>query len=147
VDPIDAAAGARRLIRDYLESHDLAVLATTTPSGAPQAALIGVAVTAGLHLIFDTVATTRKFANLRANPRVALAFGAADTTLQYEGEAVALEGEALARAKAVYFERWPDGRERQTWPGIAYVEVSPRWIRHSDFSRPPPRITELAEFP
>jgi hypothetical protein len=59
-------------------------------------------------------------------------------------EATELEGKAVAAAKEIYFRRWPDGRTRESWPNITYFKLRPRWIRHSDFSRPPPRIVELA---
>jgi len=135
---------ARRLILDYLDRHPLAVLASASGAGSPQAALMGIAVAVDLSLVFDTVTTTRKYANLKSNPRVALVIGCEDeVTLQYEGEAEELAGEALAAGKAIYFARWPDGRERESWPDITYFRVTPRWIRHSDFSRPPPRITVL----
>ena len=140
---------ARELIHDYLERHDLAVLATASPSGSPAAALIGIAVAGksngqAMAVIFDTLTTTRKYARLKANPRVALVIGLGDeTTLQLDGEAEELAGEALAEAKAIYFRKWPDGREREAWPNITYFKVRPRWIRHSDFGRQPPRIIEL----
>ena len=61
---------ARELIHDYLERHDLAVLATASPSGSPAAALIGIAVAGksngqGMAVIFDTLTTTRKYARLK----------------------------------------------------------------------------------
>jgi len=135
---------ARELIHDYLERHELAVLATASPSGSPEAALMGIAAGADLALIFDTLTTTRKYARLKANPRVALVIGLeSETTLQLEGEAEELAGEALAEAKEIYFRKWPDGRAREAWPNITYFKVRPRWFRHSDFSQPPPRIVEL----
>lgn len=142
---------ARELIHDYLERHDLAVLATASPSGSPAAALIGIALMGnengqGMAVVFDTLTTTRKYARLKANPRVALVIGLVDeTTLQLDGEAEELAGEALAEAKKVYFRKWPDGREREAWPNITYFKVRPWWIRHSDFGHQPPRIIELGK--
>jgi general stress protein 26 len=138
---------ARELIQDFLERHDLAVLATASPSGSPEAALMGIAADGDLSVIFDTLTTTRKYGRLKANPRVALVVGlGSETTLQIEGEAEELSGEGLALGKTIYFRQWPDGREREAWPTITYFRVKPRWIRHSDFSAPPPRILELTEF-
>ena len=150
---------ARELIHDYLERHDLAVIATASPSGSPAAALIGIALAGraqDIHVIFDTLTTTRKYARLKANPRVALVIGLGEeTTLQLDGEAEELAGEALAEAKAAYFRKWPDGREREawpnrrtreSWPNITYFKLRPRWIRHSDFGRQPPKIVELHNF-
>jgi hypothetical protein len=43
----------------------------------------------------------------------------------------------------MYFSRFPDGRERQRWPGITYWRVRPAWVRYSDYSRNPPEVVEL----
>jgi hypothetical protein len=49
----------------------------------------------------------------------------------------------LESLQAHYFETFPDGRERLTWPGITYVRVRPRWIRYSNYRVTPPLIVEL----
>ena len=127
----------------FLRNHRLAVISTIGAT-SPQAAVIGIAVTPALDIIFDTLATSRKYANLSADPRVALAIGwDAEETVQYEGSAEPLSGRELDACKLDYFAVWPDGRERERWPDIAYVRVRPRWIRYSDFGQTPPRIEEL----
>jgi general stress protein 26 len=149
-DGMDSSATSdaeRHLVLDHLRHHDLAVLATSSPLGLSQAALMGIAATEEFVLIFDTLTTTRKYANLKSNPRVALVVGCeGEATVQFEGEAEELEGEALGPAKDVYFAAWPDGRDRETWPGITYFRVTPRWIRYSDFAQIPPLIIELDRF-
>jgi pyridoxine/pyridoxamine 5'-phosphate oxidase len=62
-------------LREFLCSQQWAVEATVTPAGAPQAAVIGVAITDSLELIFDTLNSSRKHANLQKDPRIALAIG------------------------------------------------------------------------
>ena len=59
----------------FMKSHRWAVEATATPGARPQAALVGFAVTPQLEVVFDTLTSTRKAANLRENPRVALVIG------------------------------------------------------------------------
>ena len=59
----------------FLRQYRLAVQASVGPGGAPQAAVIGVAVSDDLEIVFDTVDTTRKYENLRADPRIALVIG------------------------------------------------------------------------
>jgi pyridoxine/pyridoxamine 5'-phosphate oxidase len=131
-------------IYEFLRGHRLAVIATANPAASPQAAVIGIAVTESLDFIFDTLSTSRKYANLRADPRVALTIGwDAAQTVQYEGIAQPLSGDALDICKQHYFETWPDGRERESWPNIAYIRVRPRWLRYSDFSVTPTKIEEL----
>jgi pyridoxine/pyridoxamine 5'-phosphate oxidase len=131
-------------ILGFLQRHELAVIASVSPSGAPEAALVGIAVTPQLEIVFDTLASTRKVANLRRTPRVALVVGWEDEqTLQLEGLADEPAGAELARLKESYFSRFPEGRERQSWPGITYVRVKPLWARLSDFRGAEPRIDEL----
>lgn len=131
-----------------LRSHRFAVESTASTSLAPQAAIVGIAVTDQLELIFDTLASSRKAANLRTNPRMALVIGgwseSDPRTVQYEGVADLPVGAELERVKQVYFAAFPDGPTRLSWPGITYVRVKPVWVRVSDFTSEPPTIIERA---
>jgi Pyridoxamine 5'-phosphate oxidase len=135
----------------FIAAHPYAVISTLAADGMPQSALIGIAVTPNLEIIFDTLSTTRKYANLLASPSCSLVIGWDDEqTLQYEGTAFLPPGPDLARYQAAYFARWPDGPTRLTWPDIAYIVVRPTWIRYSDFNQQPPTIEEFhlpASFP
>ena len=112
--------------------------------GAPQAAVVGFAVSDTLEFVFDTLGATRKMANLRRDPRVALVVGWDDErTAQIEGIADEPTGADLARLKTVYFDVFPDGVEREAWEGITYVRVRPTWIRFSSFVRPAPYVVEF----
>jgi len=108
---------------------------------------VGIVVTDELELFFDTLAITRKAGNLAGNARVAFVIGGAgnddERTVQYEGLADTPRLGELERLKELYFARFPDGRERMSWPGITYFRVRPVWIRYSDFSRTPPEIVEF----
>ena len=102
----------------YLRSQRLGVLGTLAPSGEPQGALVGYAVTPNLELVFDTLRTTRKYRNMMANPRVSFTVGNTagsgdERTVQYEGVAEELAGKPLARLQPVYFATWPDGVNRR----------------------------------
>ncbi|MGY3695949.1 pyridoxine/pyridoxamine 5'-phosphate oxidase [Bradyrhizobium sp. USDA 3240] len=127
----------------FLRMHRLAVV-STVHDGAPQAAVIGIAVSDGLEIIFDTLTTSRKYQNLRADPRAALVVGwDAEQTAQLEGVADFPTGAELAACKQVYFAAWPDGPEREAWPNIGYVRVRPTWVRFSDFGEAPARVEEM----
>jgi hypothetical protein len=63
--------------------------------------------------------------------------------VQLEGVADEPAGAELAPLKERYLARFPDGREREAWPGITYFRVRPTWVRYSDFRANPPRIVEL----
>ena len=131
-----------RLI-ELLRGYKFAVQATVSPTGAPQASVVGFAVTDDLELVFDTLGATRKATNLRAKPRMALVVWEEGYTIQLEGLADEPTGAELDRLKRVYFARFPDGPERQSWPGMTYVRVRPTWVRASDFRKTPPEIVEL----
>jgi pyridoxine/pyridoxamine 5'-phosphate oxidase len=59
----------------FIRRHRYAVQASTHDSGAPQAAVIGIAISDELELVFDTLGTSRKARNLRRDPRIALVVG------------------------------------------------------------------------
>ena len=122
------------------------VVASIAPDGAPQAAVVGFAVSDDLELVFDTFGTTRKMANLRRDPRIAVVVGVGEDecTVQIEGVADELTGSDLARLQPVYFGVFPDGVDRLKWPGITYVRIRPRTVRYSDFAAPGgPRVESL----
>jgi len=97
-----------------------------------------------LEVVFDTVMTSRKYHNLRADQRIALVIGwDHEITVQIEGVADFPVGDELDRLRECYFVAYPDGRERLTWPGITHVRVRATWVRYSDFTQDPPRIFEF----
>ncbi len=131
-------------IYQFIAKQKLGVLGTLSSCGSPQSALVGIAVTPELEIIFDTVKSSRKFQNLMSNPGCSFVVGwTGETTVQYEGEAHQPEGAALAHYQEVYFARWPECRSHLSWPGITYFVVRPRWIRYSDFDQNPVCIEEF----
>jgi general stress protein 26 len=123
-------------LSQFLRTQKWAVVSTVTAQGAPQAAV----------MVFDTLASTRKVANLRLNPRIALVIGGldgADLTVQYEGLASFPADAELEPLKRVYLAAFPEGLERQSWPGILYVRVKPLWLRFSNFAAAVPVIHEF----
>lgn len=128
----------------YLRARNVMAVSSIGPDGAPQAAIVGYGVSDALELVFDTLSSTRKYANLRKDPRVALIVGWDDTTLQMQGTADFPAGEELERMRQVYFGAYPDGRDRLAWPGITHVRVRLEWARFSDFRSEPNRIVELS---
>lgn len=135
----------RAELLSFLRRHRYCVQASVNADGAPQAAVVGFAVTDDLELVFDTLGGTRKAHNLRLEPRIALVIGwDDDQTVQLEGVADEPSGPELARLKRVYFGVFPDGVARESWADISYFRVRPHWARYSDF-RPGGSISELTE--
>jgi len=128
----------REFIYNFIKQHELAVLSTSSGENHPEAALIGIAVTEGLEIVFDTVKTSRKYKNLIQNPLVALVIGwDKEITLQYEGIATELSSESHHRLKEIYFAAFKDARDRaETWPDIVHFKIAPKWIRYSNFNQP-----------
>ena len=128
----------------FLRRHRLCIQGSVSSSGGPQAAVVGFAVSDEAEIVFDTIGTSRKMANLRRDPRIAVVVGWDDEqTAQIEGVADEPAGAELQRLKEVYFRAFPDGVERQGWKDITYVRVRPTWVRYSDF-RPGGGIVEIA---
>jgi hypothetical protein len=128
----------------FLRRYRLAVQASVAPGGAPQAAVVGFAVSDACEIVFDTVTTTRKYRNLAADPRIALVIGwDHEITAQIEGVVDFPTGDELTRIRECYFVAYPDGRDRLAWPGITHVRVRPTWVRHTDYTSDPPTIIEL----
>jgi hypothetical protein len=110
----------------FLQKHRLGVQSTVSPSGEPQAAVVGIAV---------TLDTTRKCRNLRDDPRIAFVIGwDAEITVQLEGIADEPIGAERERILEAYFAAYPDGCDRLAWKGITHFRVRPTWIRYSDFN-------------
>jgi pyridoxine/pyridoxamine 5'-phosphate oxidase len=134
----------RATLLPFLRRHRFAVQASTAPSGAPQAAVVGIATTDELEIVFDTLDRSRKAQNLRKNSRIALVVGwDEEQTVQLEGVADEPTGGELERIKRAYFDAFPDGTEREQWAGITYVRVRLTWARYSDF-RPGGGVVEIA---
>lgn len=139
VDPRAALLG-------FLRNCRYAVEASNSASGAPQSAMIGVAITDRLEMIFDTLGDSRKAGNLRARPEISLVFGGVGVdemrTAQIEGLVDEPAGAELGPIQEVYFRTFPDGRERLSWPGLTYFRVRTSWIRYSDFAPTPAFVYE-----
>jgi pyridoxine/pyridoxamine 5'-phosphate oxidase len=120
----------------FMARYKFGVLGTICHSATPQSALMGIAITPRLEIIFDTVKSSRKYPNLIARPACSFVvggWGTGEQTVQYEGKAEELKSSELERYQETYFRIWPDGPERMSWPSIVYFVVRPKWIRSSDF--------------
>ncbi|HZD50570.1 MAG TPA: pyridoxamine 5'-phosphate oxidase family protein [Silvibacterium sp.] len=123
-----------QFVYQFVAARKYGVISSIGQDGEPQSALVGIAVSPDLEIVFDTVKTSRKYPNLKADARIAVVVGwEGEQTVQYQGVAVEPEGRDLLRAKDIYFGAWPSGIERQKWPAIAYFLIRPTWLRYSDF--------------
>jgi hypothetical protein len=135
---------ANPVLNAFLSHQRYGVISSISSHGQPQSALVGIAVTSSLEIVFDTLRSTRKYPNLVARPRCSFVIGwSGEQTVQLEGDAFEPKPSDLALYQRAYFNIWPDGQARKNWPNIAYFVVRPRWIRYSDYATTPPLVEEL----
>ena len=136
----------RATLLEFLRSRRYAVQSSSHTGGAPQSAVVGIAVSDDFEIVFDTLGTTRKAANLRQRAEIAFVIGSLEgkdeRTVQVEGRADEPQGTERARLVDLYLAVFPDGRARQQWPGLTYMRATPQWLRYSDYARDPPLIAE-----
>ena len=136
----------RATLLEFLRSRRYAVQSSSHPGGAPQSAVVGIAVSDDFEIVFDTLGSSRKAANLRQRAEIAFVIGSLEgqdeRTVQVEGRADEPQGAERARLIDLYLAVFPDGRARQQWPGLTYMRATPLWLRYSDYTRTPPLIAE-----
>lgn len=141
-------AVTREEVLAFMRRHSLASVSTLSPTGSPQAAVVGFVVTDAFEIVFDTLESTRKARNLAAHPVAALVVGGFNPgdqqTVQYEGVTDTPRDTELAPLVERYLTVFPDGVARQSWPGLIYIRVRPRWLRYSDYRATPPLIAEFS---
>lgn len=134
----------RAAIFAFMAQQRYGVVSSISAEGTPQSALVGIATTPDLEIVFDTVKSSRKYSNLIARPFCSFVVGwSGEQTVQLEGIAKEPAGAEMERYRAAYFSVWTDGPARMAWPEIAYFAVHPRWIRYSDYEQNPPFIQEI----
>ena len=135
-DPHDPASIAR-----FVAAAGCGVVATVSPDGSPEAALVGVAALEDGTLIFNTPDAARKVANLRANSRVAVVIGTAgDVSVQVEGDAFIVEDEERQYYGRAYDRRFPGSRALAD--GFLVIVVRPDWVRVYDAGQRPAVVRE-----
>jgi len=79
----------RATLLEFLRSRRYAVQSSSHPGGAPQSAVVGIAVSDDFESVFDTLGTSRKAANLRQRAAIAFVIGSLEgkdeRTVQVEG--------------------------------------------------------------
>lgn len=133
---MDEALRARML--DFLRRHDVAALATVHADRAvPECAIVGIAPTEQLELVFGTAMMNRKYRNLLANPHVALMIGWSSATGSMQYERVAKEVPRTSRDQYLPYliASNPDHARFAAMPDQRFFLVRPTWIRFFDFDR------------
>jgi general stress protein 26 len=130
----------------FLDSHNLGVISTVhKEKDGPESALVGVANTESLDLVFGTANTTRKYQNIQANPHISFVVGwdAQVGSVQYEGVARELAKDEAPPYIEIMTTRNPYSKKFAEDPHQRYFLVTPTWIRLIDNAGTPPDIYEL----
>lgn len=145
---IKKTAADKNTIYKFLNLQPLAVISTiAADSDQPESALIAFAETENLEIIFESFIDTRKWRNLRSNPRIALSTGwdrKKHITLQYEGVAAPIPTSETEQYIALFLAKDTPCTEKFLYdPRIQLYKISPIWIRYSDYTHDSPKIIEL----
>jgi DNA-binding winged helix-turn-helix (wHTH) protein len=141
----DTSVVERADLLRFARAHRLAVVATGSTEGQPQASVVRFVTTDAFELIVDSHGTARKVRNLRGNPKVGVTIGWDNLqTLQIDGLGTIEQGGDLERAKRFYESQFPERyRARQGIEGLVYIRITPSWMRFSDFRHNPADVLTL----
>jgi hypothetical protein len=119
----------------FVRRHGHALLATRGPDDTVQTATLAVAITDEAEFILEISVHSQRYANILAFEQVALKVGADEPiTVESEGVADVLTEAERDRCLRVYFQQFPQARERALQPDIAHVRIRPYWVRVNDLS-------------
>ncbi len=118
----------------FVRERGLGVIATIGPQGSPQAAVVAILATDLGEIIFGTYRSSRKFANIRQRPQVALAIGwdEDEVTVQCEGIADEPAGADMDRCLKSYLAAFPREQPLVENGELGLVRVRITWIRYDD---------------
>jgi nitroimidazol reductase NimA-like FMN-containing flavoprotein (pyridoxamine 5'-phosphate oxidase superfamily) len=138
-------AAARAEALAFLKNHTAGVLATVSGENQPRASAVYYACDDTFNIYFLTLLDSRKFAAIKANPKVAFTIGTFDVpqTLQMEGMATEVQREdessphiaELAKvltSNSTYYA--PIARLNTATPALIWIR--PTWIRWGNFASP-----------
>jgi general stress protein 26 len=133
-------------VKDFLKSlmPRLCVLSTVTADNNSECAVMAYAIHDDLTLTISTHSSTRKWNNLQKNPSVALTMGweFGKLNIQYEGKATLIEkGSDHLLHEEVYYSQHPNLRIYHS-DSTVFIKITPTWIRVTDMTVQPPKITE-----
>lgn len=132
-------------IFDFITAQPRMVLSTVTKDGASSSAIMGFGVTENFEIVFGTFEYMRKVENMHLNPMVSIVTGFDQTgTIQYEGTVRQLEGPEVDRYAEYHFAKHPRSRRYKNEPGQIYFLITPTWIRFTEVTYTPWKVTELS---
>jgi hypothetical protein len=142
-EPLGFEAARDEMLRLTRQRY-IATLATASPEIQPQASPMRYAVTDDFEIVMGTLQTSRKFANLQRNPKVAVLVWDGMFSIQIDGIFDLPSGADLERLRDFFAHEQPlEARIRAGRPTHVYFRIRPLWARYSDFMVEPGRVLTL----
>ncbi|MFI5205339.1 MAG: pyridoxamine 5'-phosphate oxidase family protein [Candidatus Paceibacterales bacterium] len=132
-------------ILEFIKQHHIAAIATVNSYSLPEASIVGFAVRHDFTIHIATYDSSRKFLNLKRNPRVALVVGwEHGKTVQIEGHAEQItDPEEIKDIEWTDLEKMPTVAKYIKPDRAVFLKIIPKWLKYSDFSTEPWKIEEL----
>jgi general stress protein 26 len=128
----------------FLTRHAVGVLATVDSAGQPHASAVYYKADDDFSIYFLTLASSKKYQGMKANPKVAFTIGSSDVpkTLQMEGVAEEIQYEEDKNAKLTELVGVLMDNSKFYFPPLTQLDkaevvliwMQPKWARWSDFS-------------
>lgn len=136
---------SKKQILDFIRQHKVAVLATVNSSALPEASALAFMIKDDFEIHIATYDSSRKFHNLKRNPKVALVIGwDHGKTVQIEGEAIEVtDPEEIKDMEWSDLEKMPTVAKYIKPERAVFLKIKPKWLKYSDFSTEPWQIEEL----
>ena len=114
-------------IYSFMAQFRYGVVSSMADDGTPQSALVGIATTPDLEIVFDTVKSSRKYPNLNPAPLVLVRGGLgrrADGAVRGHRDRTRRRRAALVISRQ-YFAVWPDGPDAHGLAGDRLLRRTP----------------------
>ena len=126
-------------IFDFIKQHHIAVISTVNSSALPEASVVGFGIDQNFEIYVATYDSSRKFANIKKNPRVAMVIGwEHGKTVQIEGEAEHItDSEKINEISMGVLEKMPTIAKYVKPERVVFLKITPKWLKYSDISGEP----------
>jgi nitroimidazol reductase NimA-like FMN-containing flavoprotein (pyridoxamine 5'-phosphate oxidase superfamily) len=125
------------MVADFFKKEKYVVVASTW-NGSPQAATVAFTERSNHELIFATSNCSRKYRNLKADPKIAVVVGWDEAvTVQGQGSAFELAGQEQVEAEEAHLKKHPTSARYSTLVSQRFFQVKFSWIRYTDISQEP----------
>lgn len=121
-------------------------VSTISQTGKPQVAVMGYTIASNLTMLLNTDSRSRKWANIKNNPHIALAIGwdGRQPFVQIEGVATLItkQHRNFEEYEKNYFAKHSNSLVFKNVPTSVFIQVTPTWIKLTDPRTTPVTIEE-----